>query len=113
MRHRKKAEETEAERDHGHCADLLMSDFGIPKTMRKEVCEEVAKVWKQNTMIHCLIISSVRGFQPHGATRGLEHFLHRHATHEQEHKKQERPRQSGSFDSRGNYHAPEHDPYDF
>lgn len=104
---RKRREESEVERAHGHCADLLMSDFCIPKQMRKEVCEEVARVWKQNTMIHCLIIASVRGFQPHSATRGLQYFLEKHATREQKHKKQEGPRRGGTFDSQGYYHQPE------
>lgn len=106
MTHKKKVE-TEAERTHGHCADVFINDFGIPKTMRKEVCEKIAKVWKQNTMIHCLIISSVRGYQPHPATRGLQVFLERHATREQRYKKQERAHREGTFDSRGYYHPPE------
>ena len=104
---RKRRVETDAERTHGHCADVLMSDFGIPKDMRDAVSQEVGKVWKQNTMIHCLIISSVRGYQPNAATNGLEHFLRMHATQEQKHKKQERSRQSGTFDSNGHYHHPE------
>lgn len=98
--------ETKVERTHGHCADELMRDFGIPKEMRVQVCEEVAKVWVQVTMIHSSIIWSVRGYQPHGATRGLENFLSRHATHEQKNRKPEpgRQRQSGHFDSQGYYH---------
>lgn len=111
---RKKKTETEDERVHGHCADVLMNDFGIPKEMRAEVSTEVAKVWKQNTMIHCLIISSIRGFQPHGATRGLETFLRRHARHEPKHQKPTTGRRpSGSFDSRGYYHPPEESYDDF
>lgn len=109
---RKRKVETEAERTHGHCADVLMGDFGIPKDMRDAVCQEVGKVWKQNTMIHCLIISSVRGFQPHAATRGLEYFLQEHATHEQKHKKQDRPRHDGTFDRHGNYHPAESSYFD-
>ncbi len=85
-----------------------MKDFGVPKRMREEVCQELDKVWKQVVMIHSTIIWSVRGYQPHGATRGLEYFLRRHATHEQKNRKQEtRPRRDGTFDSRGYYHPPE------
>lgn len=102
---RKKAE-TNNERIHGHCADELMKDFGIPKTMRAEVCDEVAKVWTQVTMIHSSIIWSVRGYQPHAATRGLESFLRQHATHEQQNRKGEEHNRerSGRFDSEGNYY---------
>ncbi len=78
---------SEVERHHGHCADLLMSDFGIPNKMRIQVCEEIAKVWTQVTLIHCMIIWSVRGFQPLAATRSLELFLHQHKTHEQKYSK--------------------------
>jgi len=102
---RKKRVETQAERTHGHCADVLMSDFGIPKDMRDEVCQQIGRVWVQNTMIHCLIISSIRNYQPHAATRGLEAFLQRHATQEQKHRKPEQRMSSqGHFDSRGHYH---------
>ena len=98
--------ETEVERAHGHCADVLMNDFGIPKAMRKKVCENVAKVWKQNTMIHCLIIASVRCYQPHAATRKLESFLRKHATREQKHRNHAAPRQSATFDLQGAHHLP-------
>lgn len=102
----RKKVETQVERTHGHCADELMKDFGIPKEMREQVCEEVAKVWVQVTMIHSSIIWSVRGYQPHSATRGLEIFLNRHATHEQKNRKNqpEERREPGHFDSRGFYH---------
>lgn len=98
--------ETEVERTHGHCADVLMSDYGVPKGMREEVCRKIAGVWQQNTMIHCLIISSVRGYQPHPATKGLEHYLRRHGTHEPKNHKKERVEwgRSGHFDSQGFYH---------
>ena len=100
--------ETQNERFHGDCADELMRDFGVPKEMREQVCEEVAKVWKQVTMVHCLIIASVRNYQPHTATRGLEIYLAQHATHEQKHRKREpHHRRSGYFDSRGHYHSRE------
>ena len=78
---RPKAKKTEAERTHGHCADVLMKDYGIPKELRASVCEEIAKVWVQNTMVHCLIITSVRGWQPSNATRGLQYFLMGNQTH--------------------------------
>ncbi len=113
MPRKARREETEVESQHGHCADVLMSDFGIPKEMRIQVCEEIAKVYKQCTMIHCIIIASVRGFQPHGATRMLEGFLGEHSTHEQCNSKasiERRSRPQGSFDSRGYYH--QHDPYE-
>lgn len=103
-RNRKRKVETEVERAHGHCADELMKDFGIPKEMREKVCEEVAKVWKQVAMIHCTIIWSVRGYQPHAATHGLEHFLHTHATCEQKNRKQGPQRSQGHFDSKGDFH---------
>jgi hypothetical protein len=74
--------ESEVERDHGHCADVLMSDYGIPRHMRKRVCEEVAKVWKHDIMFHDIIAASVRGWQPNPATATLESFLRQHATHE-------------------------------
>ena len=98
--------QTEVERHHGHCADELMRDFGIPKAMRVEVCEEIAKAWVQCVMIHCQIIMSVRGYQPHHATRSLEHFLHTHATHSQKNHKQESwgRQHDGRFDLQGNYH---------
>lgn len=105
--------ESEIEQAHGHCADVFIADFGIPKGMRKHICDEIAKVWKQNTMIHCVIIASIRGYQPRAATRGLQMFLERHATREQKHKKREHVRQSGTFDSRGYYHPsePSYDDY--
>ena len=78
----KRRKETKVESDHGHCADVLMSDYGIPRKFRVQTCKEIAKVWKQFTMIHCLIINSVRGWQPNSATRGLEYFLVQHQTHE-------------------------------
>lgn len=107
---KKKRIETEVERTHGHCADVLMSDYGIPKEMREEVCEKIAQVWRQNTMIHSLIISSVRGYQPHPATRALGYYLRQHGTHEPKHHKKERfeRRESGSFDSQGFYRPHEH-----
>jgi hypothetical protein len=79
---------TQVERTHGHCADELMKDYGLPKNLHVQVCEQIAGVWKQNTMIHSLIIWSVRGYQPHAATRGLEVFLREHATHEPKNHKQ-------------------------
>lgn len=102
----KRRVESDVERTHGHCADVFLEDFGIPKEMRKEVCEEVAKVWQQVTMIHCMIIMSVRGFQPHPATRSLEIFLKRHATRPQKNSKEavrEREREPGGFERRKKY----------
>ncbi len=110
----KKHAETENERRHGHCADELMKDFGIPKSMRPQVCDEVAKVWKQVVMIHSSIIWSVRGYQPHQATRSLEHFLNQHATHEQKNRKPEPGmgrRSQGYFDSKGEYQQRERDDF--
>lgn len=54
---RKRKAETDVERTHEHCADELMRDFGIPKEMRVKVCDEVAKVGVQVTMIHSSIYS--------------------------------------------------------
>ena len=103
---RKRRVETEVEKTHGHCADLLMSDYRIPKDRRVQVCEQVAMIWRQNTMIHCLIIASVRGYQPHPATRGLSHFLDQHATQQPKNHKKDTlsaGRSQGHFDSQGFY----------
>jgi hypothetical protein len=101
-----KRKQSEVERVHGHCADELMKDYSIPREMRAKVCEEIAKVWKQTVMIHSTIIWSVRGYQPHSATRGLEVFLQRHARSSSKNHKDSRERASrgGSFDSKGYYH---------
>jgi hypothetical protein len=77
----KRKKETEVEKLHGHCADLLMDDYGIQKEFRAEICEEIQKIWKQYSMIHCLIIISVRGYQPNSATRPLERYLQNYQTH--------------------------------
>ncbi len=96
-------DETEVERYHGHCADMLMDDYGIPKSVRIEVCEEIAKVWVQSTMIHSLIIWSVRGYQPHSATNGLKNFLQQHAGYPEP--KNHKPEVGMS--GRALYHQPE------
>lgn len=71
----------EVELIHGDCADVLMLDYGIPTELRIEVCEHIAKIWAQNTMVHCLIIASIRGWQPQTSTRSLENFLREHQSH--------------------------------
>ena len=109
----KKVELSQVEKDHGHCAGVLMSDYGIPKSMHKEVCEEIAKLWKQGSMIHCVIISSIRGWQPRSGTNGLKYFLAERQGHSPKNHKPDAGavrRQEGSFDSRGHYHQA--DPYD-
>lgn len=80
---RKKRGLSKNEQTHGHCADVLIADFGVPKKLRPQICDEIAKVWVQGSLIHCVIILSVRGFDPHGATRSLELFLEEHKTHPQ------------------------------
>jgi hypothetical protein len=70
------------EKIHGHCADVLMGDYGVPKGLRVQVCKEIEKVWEQNTMIHCMIIFSVRGYLPHSCTDSLKLFLEKHKTQE-------------------------------
>lgn len=95
---------------HGGCADLLMSSYGVPKHLRLEVCKQLVGVWKQNTMIHALIVASVNGAVPNPATRALEIFLERHGTHENKHHKSNWGRQNGqdvrggTFDSKGYFH---------
>ncbi len=78
-----KAEEygVTVEEAHGHCADLLMGDYGIPKEFRSEICEEIDKIWIQNTMIHCVIAWSVRGWSPSPATNSLKALLEKLKTH--------------------------------
>ena len=73
--------ETQVEKEHGHCADALMFDYGIPRHMRVEVCEELAKLWWQLTMIHDVIIASVRGWRPVPGTEDLKIFLSERQTH--------------------------------
>jgi len=79
--------ETKIEQDHGHCADVLMDDYGIRKGLRIEVCEEIARAWQQETMFHDLIIASVRGWRPRPSTEPLEAFLQKHRTHSPKNRK--------------------------
>ena len=109
---RQKRVETEVERAHGHCAQVLMSDYGIPKSMHQEVCEEIAKLWKQGSMIHCVIITSIRGWQPVSGTNGLKYFLEQHQGYSPKNHKPESGvvhRPQGRYDSRGHYHQVEAD----
>lgn len=66
---------------HGHCADVLMGDYGIRKELRREVCREIDKIYMQRTMIHCTIIASVRGWEPDPVTDELKKYLSEHQRH--------------------------------
>ncbi|PIR84300.1 hypothetical protein COU16_01750 [Candidatus Kaiserbacteria bacterium CG10_big_fil_rev_8_21_14_0_10_47_16] len=66
---------TQVEWDHGHCADVLMDDYRISKEHRVVVCEEINKIYTQRSLIHCVIIASVRGFLPLLETDELKSFL--------------------------------------
>ena len=74
-------EETKIEQDHGHCADVLMSDYGIPVGLRVELCHEISKVWKWDLMFHDLIIAGVRGYYRTNTVAPLKRYLEAHQTH--------------------------------
>ncbi len=93
----KRLRETPLQARHGHCADVLMTDFGVPKDMRERICEEIDKIYVQVSMVHCMIIWSVRGFQPNAVTHSLEQILSAHATHEQRNTKNNPGPQSGDL----------------
>jgi len=76
---RKKA--SVVEERHGHCADLLMSDYGIPNRFRSKICKEIDKIYEHDNMVHCQIIWSVRGFEPRQSTRFVEGLLNHLRTH--------------------------------
>lgn len=73
------------EKTHGHCADVLMDDYGIPKQMRREVCGEIDHIYEQISLIHCVVIAGVRGWQTIPQTRALRAFLVQHQTHPPKH----------------------------
>lgn len=54
--------EAELEEKHGHCADVLMSDFGIPHEGRLTVLEGINLLYLNPGYIHCQIIHAIRGF---------------------------------------------------
>lgn len=75
------AKKTQVERKHSHCADLLMQDYGIPKEHRIAVCEAIDKIYEQISLIHCIIIASVRGYAPLPETDDLKRLLETLQTH--------------------------------
>ena len=69
--------DTKLEKIHGHCADVLIEDYGVPYEHRPLICEEIDKIYLQISLIHCLIIASVRGWRPVPATDDLKALLER------------------------------------
>lgn len=100
-----RSKQTQNEKDHGHCADELMRDYDIPRSMRAAVCDEIAQIYRQGSIIHCVIITSVRGYRPMPQTRSLKNFLEQNATSRPKNHKQELESTSrgGRVDSRGKF----------
>lgn len=67
---------------HKACADLLMDDYGVGPELHSEVLKEIELIWDSQTLPHCLIVASVRGYREIPLTRSLEYFLENHKTHE-------------------------------
>ena len=80
---------TKIEKNHGHCADVLMSDYGIPRKRRVELCHKIAEVWVEDTMFHDLVIASVRGYYPNRNIGPLVGYLETYKTHEPKNHKRE------------------------
>ncbi|MDB4992462.1 MAG: hypothetical protein JWL75_707 [Parcubacteria group bacterium] len=64
-----------------------MDEYGVQKTHRAEIMEEVKRIYDSVRMPHFVIIRSIRGYVPVGATRPLECLLEQYKTHPPKHKK--------------------------
>lgn len=79
-------------RMHSHCADVLMEDYGIPPEHRVEICREIDKIYYHISVIHDVIIASIRGWAPIPQTDALKAILEGLKTHEPEnHKSRPKP----------------------
>ena len=76
--------EVELEEKHGHCAHVLMEDFGIPQDFRLQVLEGIDALYQNPGYIHCQILLAIRGFcWRTEQTLAFKSMLLELATHEQ------------------------------
>jgi hypothetical protein len=76
------------EQKHGHCADFLMNEYGVPKLQRAGVLNEIDAIYDQGQMFHDIIIHGVRGYVRTSRTAQLKSFLEQHATKKPQYNKQ-------------------------